>query len=538
MLVGQVLAALPPELPGVEVGELETTRNQIASVPASKPASVDSQGWSAPDIAMQLNLDTTLVGMGQGAIFVPRMTESQLEPEVEIQNVETHREYSTHAGHRFAADPGRYIVRLGSGAGKQRMSFQTQVQEGRTAIIATAWAGLIVETINSDGDLVAETYEISRLSDGEAYGRGFGQGQDHEKDLHTWILPTGIYRISKVGTDAGSLTNYITIQLNRGELTRVELVFDVLTNAIIAGGVKPPLHKVDAASPWTIGFRLGGSLSLGAVIADDQMQSDFTTVITDLRTSLRYDKGYYHGFNELRIGESMQWLNEKTKPQAFLVTNDIAQLQSSWIRRITEWFGPYTRFTARSHLVPQDFGNASLDSSLYLVGTRGDTVQTILPSARFRQQPALYPLRLGEGLGFNLRLQKGAWIEASGQSGIAARQSWMHHVWVAANTQQSLFLQGVDSRDWGSENMLTLRLRLGQMFTFDLLGEVFLPQFDSHQFEVEELSGELRLALHRNIELVYQQELTDRKAAGLTTVNGGPRFESSNTVQLRFFVNY
>jgi len=537
------LAAQPPMLPGIEV-----TDNEAASTPAPffappapaspEPTVTDSSTWQAPSLSAQLSQDTVLIGIGMGAIFVPRFTDSRLEPTTTIQRKGSHSERSVPNGFRAVVEPGEYEVHVGTGLSSQQMVFPVTVTEGKTTVVRPDWSGLVVETMTSDGELMSSSYEVFSMADGVFIGRGSGQTAEREKEIRTWLLPPGLYRISKVGTDIGSPINYLTVQLNQGQLTHMEIVFDTVSGALISGGVGQSIRKLGGTSPWTFGFRLGGTVSFGTIIADGVEQSNFWNVISDFRTGVRYDFYPIQGFTEIRSRNNFQWLREKDRDTLLLVTSDLVQFQSSWIRRLTDWFGPYVRVSAKSHILPLDFANTEPDSAMQVLDRDSSVIRIVAPGKHFRIQESGYPLRLGEGIGVNLQPVSNPWIDISAQTGLAARQTWMKHVLVPLNTQETLFGPESNQYIWGSENGASVKLRYGSHLMVDLVAEIFLPKYQWHQFQVEELSADFRLLLIRNIELSYQQELFDRIASGLKDSGAGARFESRNSIQLRFFMNY
>jgi len=538
-----VFAALPPELPGVEIGEGDSP-SIIASkgtLSTSAPSDSINASWSAPSIDNQLGLDKTLLGMNRGALFVPRMTEAKMEPEILVISKPANKsrpseEFSGETGSRTLLEPGDYKVFVGSGVLQQRLAFDVTIQEGRTTVLEPTWCGLVVQTLTKEGDLVEESYEIYQADNGESFGKGAGQPPERQKDLTTWILPAGLYRISRLGEDPLSLANYITIQLNPGQLTYADVVFDAETGNLVAGGVTPKKRRMDQMSSWTFGVLLGGSASLGTTLAGGHQQSDYWATLVDLRLSARYDHNRLYGYNEIRSRNSLQVLNEKDQDPVWLVTNDLLNVQSNWVFRIVPWIGPYTRIAAKSHLLKTEFTQPD-DSVVTLIATDSTYVTSYAPGTHIRIQPAGFPLRLGEGTGGSLHWSKGTHLDIMAQSGFAWRQTWMRNVMVPLNTSETLFMQGHDQYDWGQENRLVIRARLGSIFTMELAGELFLPRFQPSQYQVEELSGDFRLALTRHIELSYIQELVDRDAAGLEAATGGYRFEWQHSVQLRFFYN-
>lgn len=531
-------AAPLPDLPGSEVTDAERAMQRSESLVQEPEAPRrDSLGWTAPGIEVQLSQDETLIGMGMGAILVPKMTESRLEPEVLVVDNDGEKSWEGHTGLRIVVPQGTYTVRLGSGSFAQQMVYKAEVQEGKTTLVKPGWGGLVIHTLSSDGELISEDYEIFSLADGESYGKGFGLPQERLNDTKTWVLPPGVYRISRNGEDFGSLLNYVTVQANPGELTFVELVFDAIGGDLVAGGVRPQRSRRIGDSYWNIGLRLGGTASYSTLVTASAKESDSWNTITDLRLRARYDRFRWFGLTELYGRVNLQWLDVKNEPAELTVLQDIAQLQTAWVYRLRDWVGPYARVSLKSHLWPVYYKSGQDDSLLVVLGDNGDTLATY-QGEKVRTEPRFFPLRVGEGTGLNLQILSTQPLELSAQTGLAWRQYFLHDVLYPQNRSQTHFGYADDIFEFGWENSLTARLRLWRSLTLDLVGEVFLPSARFHRYRVEELTADLRLALTRFLEISYQQTLVDQVASGLKDAEGGPRFESLNTFQLRIYLNY
>lgn len=535
-----VATALPlPELPGTEVTEAGRAQERSAllveAVNVATPP--DNKGWTAPGIEEQLSQDETLIGMGMGAILVPKMTESRLEPDVLVADVNGEKSWVGKAGLRIVVPQGVYTVRLGSGSFKQQMIYRAEVQEGKTTLIEPQWGGLVIQTLSEDGELISEDYEIIALSGGESYGKGFGLTQERLNDTKTWILPPGVYRISRNGEDFGSLVNYVTVQTNSSELTHVELVFENLTGRLVAGGVRSLRNRQLGNSYWNLSMRVGGTASYSTLVTASGSKDDVWNTITDLRFRARYDRYRWFSLTELYGRTNLQWVDQKDKAAELSVVQDFLQFQSAAVYRLRSWVGPYARVNLKTHLWPVYYRHVSEDSLVKVINARSDTVEAFRDE-NLRMHPRFFPLRVGEGFGLNMQLVSLNALDVSAQSGLAWRQTYLKDVLLPLNKAQTLFGPASNVFEYGWENSVTARLRLWRSLTFDLVGEVFFPNARFSKYQVEQLSADLRLALTRYLEISYQQQLLDRVASGLVDAEGGPRFESLNTFQLRLYLNY
>jgi len=531
--VQMIFAARPPELPGVEITSseiaLEQSQRLVQKLNTENSDLYENKGWTAPNIEEQMNQDETFIGMGQGAIFVPRFTESRLEPEYKAIRIDSlskeNREWLGKPGLRLVVPYGAYMVIMGSGNEDNRFGYEVIVEEGKTTLVPPNWGGLVINTINEDGEFISENYEIFEVYSGKSYGRGFGLTQERLNDVKTWILPPRIYRISRSGENASSILNYITVQVNPGELSSVELVFEESTGRLVAGGVHKMRINTGKDSYWTYGFRLGGSASYTTLLTASEQKSSAWNALGDLRLRALYNRTKIFWLTELYTRENMQWLNEEKQESQWSVAQDLLQLQSSVVYRFFDWIGPYTRVNAKTHIFPE----------YYFIG---DSLSKF-EGEKIRTSASFDPLRIGEGVGLNLQSIVSNSMDISAQTGFAARQTIRRKILVPDNKEKTEFIKATnESYDYGWENSVNVRLSFLRFFTLDLIGEIFFPNARIKDYVIEELSADLRFSLTRYLELSYQQQLQDRMAEGMEDAKGEARFESLNTVQLRLYVNF
>ncbi|MCL2260706.1 MAG: hypothetical protein FWC15_05035 [Fibromonadales bacterium] len=525
-----VYAMRPPDLPGIEIKDsyiaLEQSRKLVQKTEVADIS--EDKGWTAPSLEEQMNQDETFIGMGQGAIFAPRFTETRLEPEYTAIKTDTlskeyvGREWYGKPGFRLVVPYGDYKIIMGSGGKDKRFEYNVEVKEGKTTLIPPDWGGLVINTINEDGEAISENYEIFAISSGESYGRGYGLTQERLNDVKTWILPPQVYRISRSGENVSSILNYITVQVNPGELSHVELVFEESTGRLIAGGVHKMRINTTKNSHWTYGLRLGGSASYTTLLTANGEKESTWNALGDLRLRMLYSPTKIFWLTEIYVRENMQLLNAELQDAQWSVAQDLLQFQTSFVYRFLEWIGPYARANVKTHIFPEYYW---LEDSLDV------------NAERIRLSSSFDPLRIGEGAGLNLRPIASNTVDVSAQTGIAARQTIRRKLLIPTKTRTEFTKVTDNLSDYGVENSLNIRLSLTRFVTLDLLGEVFLPKFKFSDYMIEELSADLRIALTRFLEFSYQHQLTDRISAGKEEA-GGERFESLNTFQVRLYVNF
>ncbi|MBW8890319.1 MAG: hypothetical protein JF616_21400 [Fibrobacteres bacterium] len=531
ILPGILLSVLPAravqigDLPGEDISSGEVSKAE-ARAHVETPVR-HNNNWLAASIEEQLARERTLIPMGKGAIFVPSYTEPRREPEVTVTTLGGMQVKNGTTGQRILVDSGLYTVRLGSGTAAQQMSVDVRVEEGHTSVVPPEWSGLLVETLTPEGNYLESQYEVIRVDRGTNYGKGRGLPEERLQDIRAWLLPAGMYRISKPGEGFNSLRNYITVQLNPGELTQIELIFDKTSGDLIAGGVKALNTRVKMGSNWSLGIRAGGNVDLSRVTDNTDTRKEAALVSDDLRMRLQYDDALYLGTTELFLQDNFS----KERNRRLNVTSDIAELRTTWIRRLLPWLGPYVRTILSTHL----FDNKPVTDSVSIV-TQKDSSGTLVPQVskivggNFIIQPSLDPLNLQEGAGFNVEMVSKYYLEANSQLGVAAIQNLVDYSYVTNGEGQ--YLRAKSTYEIGVEGNLYGTLRLGSDMTLDLRLELFAPNSDPARIRLRDLTADFRFFLTRNIEIGYLYQVKEETAI---TKN---RFPSSHNLSLRLSFNY
>ncbi|MEK7391222.1 MAG: hypothetical protein AAB214_01535, partial [Fibrobacterota bacterium] len=242
-----VQASPTPDLPGIDIAEMGTAWGDtvVRFGTDAKPDTGTSHvgNWQAPSTAVQLDADEVLLGIGEGAIFVPAMTVGRLEPKVDVFDTSGRMVATGKPGRRLRVPPGRYRVKLGSGSSRQRLEIDVEVKDGGTKVVQPHWSGLTITTITSDRLHLRGEYQLVRQDDFEAFGGGFGQTEDRLSELPTWILPPGIYKVSGITSGADDLTGFVTVRLLPGEW--IDLTLVMLDTKVVGGGMLSLMPPVD-----------------------------------------------------------------------------------------------------------------------------------------------------------------------------------------------------------------------------------------------------------------------------------------------------
>lgn len=517
-------AALLEGLPGREVVLAPRLSEPVVGPDADRDSAggvlVGSSTWIAPPVHLQLSRDPGLATIGKGEIFVPTYSEARREPEVSVLRGGV-LAASGQTGVRIQVDSGNYEVRFGSGVGARRLRTMVQVTEGHTTVVEPTWSGLIVETLSETGEYIDGQYDLIRMDPWVNYGRGRGYTEERLQDIESWILPPGLYRISKVGEGYNSLLNYITVQVNPGELHTVELIFDEETGNLIAGGIKSLNTRARAGRYWSYGLRAGGNAALTRTVSDGGEVTQSQLFSTDLRLRARYDRESIFGISELFLQNSFT----KNEGEPLLVTQDFVQLRSTWVRRLNDWIGPYVRGQASTHFFPIDVDR----DTVRLIDLAGDT-SVVATGGTFERQPAFFPVALAQGVGVNVEWLSDYAVELSTQTGLAFRQDVSRGDYLSREID--LFEVNQSSYSVGAEGILIAKLRLSSQFTLDLRAEAFAEDANLRKTRLENLEADFRFFLTRNIEVGYLFQMQESLAE---TAN---RFPRTHSLSLRLSFNY
>lgn len=449
LLAGFAGAAPSPDLPGVDVRELGPAWGDTAAQlhrSFTPPAVAHGVGsWSAPPLEEQLAADEVLLGMGEGAIFVPSMTQGRLEPRVTVLDTAGRIQTLGSSGVRMRVPPGCYRVRFGSGAEDQRLEIPVVVSDGETAVVPTPWAGVTITTINTERQCVRGEYRLVRQDRFQAYGEGFGQTEERLSDLSTWILPPGVYKITGPAAGAGELTNFVTVRLLPGEWIEYTLVMDGAK--VVGGGMLSQIPAIQRRDQWHLGAELGGSVTWAREKLARQSNLRTTTNLT--------------GYTQLRARKETEvWLTTarmeyvggaaKLSSDQWKVAPDEITGQVFTVRRVTPRVGPYGRLVATSHAFPADvdLNSDAEPMRLYLRDPENGILYRESEGAvKWEYANAFAPLELRQGFGLNVEAVQLPTIELSIQGGVASRQVLPFDSWFQKDLESPTLLAELQRLD-------------------------------------------------------------------------------------------
>src|SRR5688572_197836 len=364
----------------------------------------EDHGWPAGTIHEQLDKDTALIPYGKGAIFVPAMTNPLDEPPVAVYYQDERIEEGT-TGSRIILNPGTYEVRVGSGAGEQRLGIQATVRERHTTVVPVSWAGLSIHVVDERLGSLRGSYEIIRVEDREYLGIGFGTDEQAGEPVTTWLLRPGLYKIVRVGETYRARRDFATVRLVEGHL-RDFLLVECEAGEFKGGGEVPEDELFQAQDGFFGSLTLGGDLTMNhrANVPGVTPGISFSfRAFLDARLSVEiFDSPFVLSF-QIEEGQ--------TKPPdlPFQKTIDRADLDLLYIYQINQIIGPYVRFGGETNVLPSN-QNFEEPSRVVLRASDGETVVEDIPDATEVDLSGPIGLStLREGAGINLRVFKELW---------------------------------------------------------------------------------------------------------------------------------
>lgn len=541
LLVNVSFSEMPSDLPGEEITQ-EYIRSMLPikdTAQTTKPADLSpswiariSKTWDSPDLSEQIAADETNIPLGKGAIFIPRMGNTHSEPDIEIRSVNGKSIAKGDPGRSFSVEPGDYYVMLGSGSHRQRISRRVTVAEGRIYPVIPDWCGLIVETIDENSKPFRGEYELVRIDEFESFGREYGADPELGETVKTWVLKPGIYKILGRGESYNSLTNFITVRLIAGELTRVLLVQNSTDPdlKIIGGGTVDISPSNEIASNWKYGADIGGTINFAA-------QNDRTL---EVKNKSRITSASFIGsFKVTYMKDPVEWENRIRFEEGFTFLNsdfndltkdpDDFYLSSVFIWRFLPWLGPYGSGDLYTNLLPKfvNISDQGTQDHFYLLERDSLVRNSKIDSSRgILLEPSFTPLILTAGVGANVDLASFRYFSSKLRGGFAStwtsypdhykivNESYIKYADSIEFQQDSirrngaLFLQKINRSDLlelGPQVSSYANVRLGRFAVANFDISLFAPLYPKNRLSRPDInfSSTLSWSLTRGVNLDY-----------------------------------
>jgi len=407
-----------------------------AALALASPAHADDPfGWTEPPPEVQLEQDRTPIPVGKGAVFVPTITGSLNEPPVILVDETTQEVTDVRTGERVVVAPGNYTVIVSSGSPAQGVGQAIEVEEGETTMVPVTWGALRVEVTDDRRVPHRGGYEIIRADNREPYGTGFGADTLQGEQLRTWLLPPGIYRIVKPGSNYRALRDFATVYVTEGGFVRYRLVLDRDTGEFQGSGVLIP---GEFGSPRKIDQRLFRSLVLGAngqlvqqrnVVGVNNQVSLAGAMFLDGQLAYTINDHRISGLMQIEEGVSQIRPQEGT-PLPLIKTRDRVRLDLLYTWYLQPSFGPYVRGAGESQAFRTNVV-VTEDTTIGREFSDGRVAnEQVATNDTFFVADPWEPTILREGAGLNTRFVNNRWLTLNWRIGLGLRQNLYSGAWL------------------------------------------------------------------------------------------------------------
>jgi hypothetical protein len=479
--------------------------------------SADESSWTAPPSNAQLQRDPTLIPKSKGFLFVPALSVPLGNEPSYFVYLDGERIASAPTGRGVLLNPGTYDVLIGSGAISQLIRKTVPIVEGQTTMLKPDWAALVIDVIDATRTSVNETYEILE-TDGEPYGVGYGIEEERGERVRTWLLRPGVYHVVRVGESVTTIRKF-SVQLTPGTLTQRNLVVDTgpgTTGDFIGFYPRPVLQTSRAertASSVTSQTEMSGSVQFNSsqqTAAGDQSSLNLAVQMFN-RTRYNTERDFANIRVILEEGAS------KVEGEDLSKGVDRAEVQATYIYRLSERIGPYLRGVVNSNAFPSD-SRFRTPRDLIRIRQNG-SIDTLRGITEFTTAPSLSPVTLREGIGINAQVIRSFGLNMDLRLGIGARQdlrSEFYEISTNSNGSTQATERGSTSST-GLETLLIMDARLARYINLDSEFDILITSRDTGDwFFTWENRMRIALTSFINLDIVadLEREQTLRRLQG------------------------
>jgi hypothetical protein len=372
-------------------------------------------------------------------------------------------------------------VIVSSGSPGQGTGQAIEVREGETTVVPVTWGALRIEVVDDHRIPHRGGYELIRADSREPYGTGFGADTLAGESLQTWLLPPGVYRIVKPGSNYRALRDFATVYVPPAGFVRYRLVLDPDTGEFQGSGVLLPDElgsPADRKTRWSSTLVVGadGSLtqSRNTIGVSNQLTAAGALFVDG---QVAYNVGGHSLSGLLQVEEGASRIDpQEGSPLPVVKTRDDLRLNLLYTYYLEPWVGPYVRAGGETQAFRTEV-LATEDTTLSREFADG-TVSTEFVQANdtFFVADAWEPTLLAEGAGLNTRFVNNRWVTLNVRLGLGLRQNRYGNTWVVEDVNRTPQIEykqvaSFDQEGLESTVIATARLPGGMVYATDL--EVF-----------------------------------------------------------------
>jgi hypothetical protein len=440
------------------------------------------KSWIAAPPQKQFKAEARDDEKGMARIYFPVMSETSWEATFNIYRGEKLYRQEVNMGQSIHVEPGTYDIYFGSGILRQhKMHRRITVQMGESRMIAVDWSGLIIRVINPSRKFLRENYEIFSMHSRESYGISISKDES-EPGQHpdTWLLPPGLYKITKAGLPYNTSTFFATVRILPGELTQYSIVMDEITGNYLGSGI---LEEMATKSITHTFFNFFSALN-GSFNITNNNNASRNHYITNMNISgkldnrFQYDdkKHYFLAEPSLEIILNME---ENKEPEVFA---DKMILNNLYIYYLVPVFGFYGRMDLNSKIFP---GKKYFDipQSVNKKTADGRIIETQNNVSSITLSPRFAPMNLKEGMGINFTPFNSDRFRLSVRGGLGFRQNIYHDVFEQSADNPDDYLKIESNTLYGLEATVWIYSRLSYNLFWTLKVDSIFPYQDSAKVE-------------------------------------------------------
>jgi uncharacterized lipoprotein YmbA len=431
-------------------------------------------------------------------------------------------------------EPGRYIIRYGSGNSQLKLQKSVEIRPGYRTIVEPDYGGLQVEIITPDGRPVELAYQIFDAETGNSYGSDYSSDELRELGQNFWILPAGRYKVTLNNQPFTTNRDFAAAYVEQGKGNILTISAEKIEGndryQVVGGGViKEPLY-LDERQHWVLASSIAGNVA-GFLNNGDSFESysagfNFNSF---LQNRLRYEYEHFDVsvHNLLELGAS------RSETGVFEVTRDSLELGSTLVMDVLLNFGLYLNLDMRSHILAAYYREA--DPFAY---EKQDTAENVLQQESGVESVKLtgpfIPIDFQEGGGLNIKLVEEPWLESSLRFGIGLRQNLYGDAFkvVDENSDPIVFRQQEDVFSTGLEAALQFSTQSLNNLSYSSRFDAYAPFGDLDELELKWIH-DLQLSLLRNVSIDYRATLYNARDPA-----GADYIASDHGLYLRFSTIY
>lgn len=480
--------------------------------------------WDMPSPQEQRDAEAMIIPWGLGSIFPPAMTDPEYEPLYSVYQGDSVVAVQT-MGRSVLARPGQYTVYLGSGSLEERIERKVDVHRGHATILKPDWSGLVVRIVDESRNSVKESYEIFRLSDAKTFGVGASPEEELGEHPRTWILPSGLYKIVRLGESFNTYVNFATVDLRPGALSRFTIVMDSETGNFIGAGIVGMEGALRKIRDWRAYTALHGSFIMNhsRQTTDDDPETDFT-FSSQFENKMRYEAGRHSVLSRGLVDEGFS----KQEGLGFRSVLDRVSLKNIYVFDVIRHVGLYGRLVTETRLFRSHHFFDTGDTTSYVKIDEDGRVVDRGRGSEVELSPPFFPLSLQEGFGVNVIVLRSLRATLYVRSGYGFRQTYTVDVFREwkdnSDFQVPVFEEVASTTLRGFESWIVGELRVTRNLLVNTELDMLFPSKGQGD-PVYELEAIFNLRLTKEISLHHTMRWRDKNS---------PYVQRENILQLRY----